>query len=207
MKLLVIDDNHDIRYTLQEIFETVGWQVRTAVDGVQGVELFQQERADVVIVDYHMPRMDGMATVKALRHLDNQVAIIVLTVDERQTVADKLLESGASDFALKPIKAPDLLSRVKVNLEICRLQQQHRATEREVLVHKGIGSGTLEIISSFLKEQMEPKTVEEISGQVGLAYQTVHRYLSYMTEQGFVKANNSYGKVGRPKNTYIWQYE
>lgn len=204
MKVLAIDDDADIRFTLKEICNYAGWEVKLAEDGEQGVNLFLSYNPDVVVVDYHMPKLDGLGTIKRLRENDNRVAIVVLTVDERQEVADKLLEAGANDFALKPIKAVDLISRLKINFEITKLQQQYAKEQKEVMVDKGISSGTLSIIAGFLKKVGRGVSLEEITGEVGLAYQTVHRYLMYMDEQGLVKIDSQYGKVGRPKNKYLW---
>jgi two-component system response regulator DctR len=60
----------------------------------------------------------------------------------------------------------------------------------------------LSIICDFLREQPEAFTIEEITNGVNLAYQTVHRYLQYLTEEGKVEVVPQYGKVGRPKNKY-----
>ena len=58
-----------------------------------------------------------------LRALSHTVPIIVFTIDESQEVADQFLQAGASDFALKPIKAPDIISRIKLHLRL--LEREH----------------------------------------------------------------------------------
>lgn len=201
-KILIIDDNTDIRYTVSEICSFAGWEVETAVNGEDGLKKAIQYNPDIIIIDYHMPVMDGMQTVKKIRLL-GQTPIIVLTVDERQAVADEFLLSGATDFALKPIKAPDLIARVKVNLRVGELLKESIKRNEEVFITKGINPGTLKLIMDFMEQQATPLTIEEITVGIGLAYQTVHRYLLYLSSENKVESDSNYGKVGRPKNKYI----
>lgn len=203
-KILVIDDDADIRYTISEICRFGGWEPLAAANGQEGLEIFRLNRPELVMVDYHMPVKDGINTVREIRELDGWVPILVLTVDERQEVADDFLDQGATDFALKPIKAPDLIARIRINLRIGQLQRQKQQQQEEVFVTKGISASTLTIIADFLKAQKEALTIEEITKQVSLAYQTVHRYLLYLVEEGKVVIECDYGKVGRPRNRYKW---
>ncbi|MDA8212913.1 MAG: response regulator [Clostridia bacterium] len=203
-KILVIDDDADIRYTISEICRFGGWEPLVAANGQEGLEIFRLNRPELVMVDYHMPVKDGINTVREIRELDGWVPILVLTVDERQEVADNFLDQGATDFALKPIKAPDLIARIRINLQIGRLQRQKQQQQEEVFVTKGISASTLTIIEDYLKAQKEALTIEEITKQVSLAYQTVHRYLLYLVEEGKVVIECDYGKVGRPRNRYKW---
>lgn len=201
MKILVIDDNEDIRFTINEICKYAGWTAVLATDGYEGVEMFKSERPDLVLVDYHMPKLDGMETVEQIRNVDSgNVPIIVLTVDERQEVADQFLVLGATDFALKPIKAPDLIARIKVNLRIAQLLKLESDQTEDYV--KGITGATQKIIIEYMQKRGEPLTIEEITAGVELAYQTVHRYLMNMVKSGRVITICDYGKVGRPKNKY-----
>ena len=204
-KILIIDDDGDIRYTISEICRYGGWEPLLASNGMEGLESFKVHRPDLVMVDYHMPVRDGLETVGLIRQLDQGVPILVLTVDERQEIADSFLDQGATDFALKPIKAPDLIARIRVNLQIGLLQQQKKQQQEEVFVTKGISASTLTIIEDFLKKQQQPLTIEEINRQVNLAYQTVHRYLMFLVEEDKVFSECDYGKVGRPRNRYMWK--
>jgi two-component system response regulator DctR len=201
-KIVIIDDEEDVLYMVKEICLLGGWNPLPASNGKQGYELFKSHQPDLVIVDYHMPGWDGLTTVRKIRQQDGAVSILVLTVDERQEIAEKFMVAGATDFAIKPIKSPDLISRIKVNLKINQIQREHIKDKQQVFIDKGISSATLSIICDFLREQPEAFTIEEITNGVNLAYQTVHRYLQYLTEEGKVEVVPQYGKVGRPKNKY-----
>jgi two-component system response regulator DctR len=201
-KIVIIDDEPDIIYTIKEICIHGGWEASTASSGRQGYELCKAYKPNLVIADYHMPDWDGLTTVKKIRQLDNAVSILVLTVDERQEIAEKFIEAGATDFAIKPIKAPDLISRIKMNLRINEIQQKYIEEKHQVYIDKGISPATLSIICEFLRVQNEGLTIEDITNGLNLAYQTVHRYIQYLLEEKALEAVPIYGQLGRPKNKY-----
>lgn len=201
-KILIIDDEQDILFTIQEICNFAGFDSITAKNGQEGFELYKKYKPDLVIVDYHMPGWDGMTTVKKLKTLDEAVAILVLTVDERQEISDKFIEIGATDFAIKPIKAPDLIARINVNLKISQIQREAQRSKQMVFVEKGISNATLSLIENYMRGRTEELTMEEISAGVNLAYQTVHRYIQHMLETNRVEVIPIYGQLGRPKNKY-----
>lgn len=201
-KIIIIDDEPDIQYTIKEICLFGGWEPIIAKSGMQGYEMCKTHSPNLVIVDYHMPDWDGLTTVKKIRQIDSDVSILVLTVDERQEIAEKFIAVGATDFAIKPIKSPDLISRIKVNLKINEVQQKYTREKQQVFVDKGIGPATLSIICDYLKEQKEGLTIEEITKALNLAYQTVHRYIQYLIEKNELEIIPIYGQIGRPKNKY-----
>lgn len=196
--ILIVDDNEDIRFTLKEICEFANWQVVEANTGKKAVELLKLMTPDLVLLDYHMPDWDGIKTTKELRLINDSIPIIILTVDERQEIANAFLQAGATDFALKPIKAPDLISRIRLNLKIGKLTED----KNSAFVVKGINDATLMTIKNYLIQQKKPSTINEIQQGLPIAYQTVHRYLNYLEGKGKVEVISQYGKKGRPKNTY-----
>ncbi|MYL53962.1 response regulator [Pontibacillus yanchengensis] len=196
--ILVIDDNVDIRFTISEICEFGGWSIEECSNGKMGVATYDPGKHDLVMVDYHMPEWDGLQTVRELRKIDAHVPIIVLTVDERMELATQFTEAGATDFAQKPIKAADLISRIKLNLKMAKMQDDTQTA----FVEKGINEETLRQIKRHLNQQTEPKTINQIQKDLPVSYQTVHRYLNYLVDMGEVEIQANYGNKGRPKNTY-----
>ena len=197
--ILVIDDDEQICFALGELFKFQGWTPYSAYDVESGLNEFKVRQPDIVLIDYHLPRINGVEGVKRLRRLSLDVPILVFTVDESQEVADTFLEAGATDFALKPIKAPDIISRIKLHL---RLLQQGKRESREPALAKGLAQGTLKLIHDFLEQQNDYLTANDIAEGTGLAYQTVYRYLQHMTAEKRVEMVSIYGKVGRPKQVY-----
>ncbi|HHY10507.1 MAG TPA: response regulator, partial [Firmicutes bacterium] len=122
-KILAVDDDHDVLFTLQAIAEVGNFQMTTLDDGLAAVELLKKQPFDLVIVDYYMPQMNGMELVKEIRAFDQRIPILVLTVDESLAIANRFLEIGATDFATKPIRVADLISRINVHLDLNSSQE------------------------------------------------------------------------------------
>ncbi len=206
IKILMIDDEEQILFALRAVFQFQGWNSISAKDVPTGLELFRTQHPDLVLIDYHLPQINGVKGVQMIRELDPDVPIIVFTIDESQEVANQFLEAGASDFALKPIKAPDIISRIRLHIRLMdsnrQLKKNIQSEERSAVPVKGIGVATLELIEGALKDSEECLAVEAISQRTGLAYQTAYRYLQHMLSQGRVEVSQSYGKVGRPKQKY-----
>lgn len=201
-KIIIIDDEPDILYTIKEICLHGGWESIASNTGKYGYELCRIHKPNLAIVDYHMPDWDGLTTVKKIRQMDDSISILVLTVDERQETAEKFMDAGATDFAIKPIKSPDLISRIKMNLRINEVQQKYVEEKHQVYIDKGISPATLSIICDYLKEQKEGVTIDDITTGLNLAYQTVHRYVQYLIEEKRIEIVPIYGQIGRPKNKY-----
>jgi two-component system response regulator DctR len=200
-RILAIDDNADILYTLQAIGEAAKFNVVTVNDGFKALELLQKSRFDLVMVDYYMPNINGLNLVKKIREINKDIPILVLTVDESIDLANKFINAGASDFAIKPIKAADLISRVKLHLKLTKAKQ---TTEiRDLELPKGLTLPTLQLIIDYLKKTDAPQTIDTISQQTGLAYQTAHRYLNYLLNGHYITVEINYGKIGRPIHKFF----
>ena len=201
IKILLIDDEPEILYALRAVIETQGWTGLIAQNVKQALEIYKTDSPDIILIDYHMPHINGVEGVKLFRRQDPDIPIIVFTIDEDQGVADKFLEAGASDFATKPIKAPDIISRIRVHIRLMESKRTEKNDNWQYLV-KGIGSSTMELIKDAMSGETQYLTVEEISERTGLAYQTTYRYLQHLTTLEKVDVKSSYGKKGRPKQSY-----
>lgn len=198
--ILAIDDDQDILFTLAAIGRTYGWRVITENDGRQAAAKVRGLKPDIILVDYHMPGLDGLSTVELIRTHDRSVPIIVLTVDERQEIADRFLDAGASDFANKPIKIADLAARIRVHMHMRQQQEPSPAPFHD----KGINEVTLGLVRSFCRGAAGPFAAEEVAEGTGLAYQTIVRYLQFLQGRRELTASSSYGKIGRPRKKYRW---
>lgn len=194
--ILSIDDEENIRFALGELFRFQGWEACCAPTVEKGIEQFRLHRPDIVLIDYHMPGINGVEGVRLLRKLSRTVPIIVFTIDESQEVADQFLQAGASDFALKPIKAPDIISRIKLHLRLLEREQPAQP------LSKGLSEATLQLVLDSLKDGEDYMTVNEVAKCSGLAYQTVYRYLQYLIQNKKVEMVSIYGKVGRPRQLF-----
>jgi two-component system KDP operon response regulator KdpE len=121
-RILVIDDEPQIRRIMRETLTSAGYEVEDAKNGMEGLERLRQFRPDLVLLDINMPEMGGIEVCKAIRS-GSTIAIIMLTV--RKSEADKVaaLDAGADDFVTKPFSTPELLARVRAALRRVPLSQ------------------------------------------------------------------------------------
>lgn len=114
-RILVIDDEPQIRRLMRTTLIGAGYEVDDAKSGEEGLEKVSQFHPDLVLLDINMPGMGGLAACRALR-ADPNIAIIMLTI--RNTEKDKVeaLDAGADDFVVKPFSTPELLARIRAAL-------------------------------------------------------------------------------------------
>lgn len=113
--VLAIDDSRTIRDLLRAALERAGFEVSTAVDGMDGVEKFQNAKADVVITDINMPRMDGFGVIDAIRGgtVNRTVPILVLTTESAAELKNRAKRSGATGWIVKPFDDESIVSVLK----------------------------------------------------------------------------------------------
>jgi DNA-binding response OmpR family regulator len=135
-KILVVEDEPNMVVGLRDNFEFEGYEVITARDGVEGLQLALNESPDLVVLDVMMPRMSGLEVCKQLRAKRASIPIIMLTA--RGQEVDKVvgLELGADDYVTKPFSIRELLARVKAVLRrtavVPKDQDQHSFGDVEV---------------------------------------------------------------------------
>jgi PAS domain S-box-containing protein len=126
-RVLVADDNADMREYLTRLLRTAGYEVEPVVDGQQALEQIRASLPDLVISDVMMPRLDGLSLVAALRTDPRTAAVPVLLLSARAGQEESIegLEAGADDYLVKPFAAAELLARVRGNVELARLRNHH----------------------------------------------------------------------------------
>ncbi len=115
-KVLIVDDEASIRRILETRFKMLGYDIATAADGDEALDIFNKFSPDIVILDIMMPKMDGYGVTKEIRK-QNEVPIIILTA--LGDVAERItgLELGADDYVVKPFSPKELEARVKAILK------------------------------------------------------------------------------------------
>ena len=115
MKILIVDDERQITRALRASLQSYGFEVSTAPDGLEALEMFDQVRPDLLITDLSMPDMDGVELTKAVRKF-SEIPIIVLSVRDQDAHKVLALDSGADDYITKPFSVTELLARVRAHL-------------------------------------------------------------------------------------------
>ena len=118
-KLLIVDDDPNICDMLKLYFENEGYKVKTANDGVEGVQCFKIYEPDLVLLDIMMPKKDGWQVCREIREMSAKPVIMITAKGD---VFDKVLglELGADDYMVKPIDNKELSARIKAVLRRCR---------------------------------------------------------------------------------------
>jgi two-component system alkaline phosphatase synthesis response regulator PhoP len=113
LNLLIIEDDEQILEAIKEYFSRAGYSVRTAEDGLAGVQAALSERPDAIVLDLMLPKMDGLAVCRELREKASYIPILMLTA--KDDVVDKVLglEMGADDYITKPFSLRELEARIK----------------------------------------------------------------------------------------------
>ena len=118
-KVLVIDDEPQITRVLRHSLAAHRYDVRTAADGVSGLDTFRDWNPDLIITDLQMPEMDGIDLCREIRKAST-VPIIVLSVRGEERTKVKALDAGADDYVTKPFGIDELLARVRAALRRTR---------------------------------------------------------------------------------------
>ncbi len=118
-KVLIVDDDPDIRKVVRMRLISNGYQVVEAEDGVQAIKMVNQHNPDLMIIDYMMPNMDGIETVKRMRASLATASMPIIMLTSRQDTESEVkgLEIGADDYVTKPFDHVKLLTRVKLLLQ------------------------------------------------------------------------------------------
>jgi len=114
-RILIVDDEPRYLRLLEANLRTEGYEVSTAQDGVQAIEVFSSQPIDLVLLDIMMPRLDGFGACQRIREFSN-VPIIMLTAKGEEQDRVRGLDLGADDYLVKPFSATELLARVRAVL-------------------------------------------------------------------------------------------
>jgi DNA-binding response OmpR family regulator len=115
MKILVVDDDRDLRDILVFAFRKAGYLVVEAADGEEALTVFEREAPDLVVLDVNMPKLDGFEVCRRLR-ARSSVQILMLTVRGEEADLVRGLDLGADDYMAKPFSPQTLLARVRALL-------------------------------------------------------------------------------------------
>lgn len=126
VNILVVDDNESIRKLMTTYLVRDGYNVFTASDGLEALDLLSKEHLDLMILDIMMPNMDGYTLTNELRALNYTLPILMITAKE--TIADKKkgFSLGTDDYMVKPIDFDEMLLRVSALLRRAKISNEHK---------------------------------------------------------------------------------
>lgn len=107
-RILLVDDEEDLRTLVSSIVADLGYEVETARDGVEAIEKVEKDPPDLVLLDLLLPGIDGLTVLRYIRESGSQVPIVLLTACSDERTVRKALREGASGYVPKPFRIRDL---------------------------------------------------------------------------------------------------
>lgn len=195
--------------------------IQTFKSGIEALEYFREKTADLVILDYYTPLMNGEEFIDKLRAMGCTPAIIMVTSANDADIVRRLFSRGVIDYLVKPFEFnrfktalerfaawQEQLNHAGVNVaqsEIDRLFAPASAllTSSGAPLSKGLNESTLALIRNYLRNHRgETFSSEQIAEQVHLSRITIRRYMNYMVETGELISTIDYQTGGRPSIKY-----
>ena len=165
-RILVVDDEADLRLTLCQAFEMEGYDVREAADSAQAVSLLSGEPFDVVLLDLMMPKIDGLPLLEKARSILPEAVIVVMTGQATVEAAMNAVNEGAVDYIQKPFRLEQVFHVVARGLQVGRLRQENLALMAANRRLEEIDRMRSDLLSVIAHEFRTPLTI--ISGWVEL---------------------------------------
>jgi two-component system response regulator AtoC len=137
-RVLVIDDDPSLRYTLEAVLTDEGLVVETCESGASGLVAFDARGADVVLTDLAMPEMDGMQVLERMRASDPSVPVVMLTAHGSERVAVGAMKAGAYDYLPKPFDPDELALAVQRAAQWRELRLQNARLRTEAALGRNI---------------------------------------------------------------------
>lgn len=112
-RILTVDDSEPMRKMLGIVLKAGGYDVVSAGDGAEGLQLFQNSPVDLIITDINMPVMDGIEFIRQIRLVSPDVPIVALTTESEDAMRRRGHEAGANGWVVKPFKPQPLLDYLR----------------------------------------------------------------------------------------------
>src|SRR5579871_703224 len=156
-KILIVDDERLVRWSLRQKCEEWGYHVVEAAAGDPGLRLAQSESPDLVLLDVRMPDINGIQVLEQIKKAPDAPAVIMITADPQLDDVKTALKLGAYDFIGKPLDFEELRVTIQNALEATRLRTEVQSLRGEVRRHTGyhsvIGtSGRMTELMTFVRK-------------------------------------------------------
>jgi nitrogen regulation protein NR(I) len=123
-RILIVDDDASLRYSLTRMLEGQGLGVMAAKNGAEGMALFFAEKPDLVVMDIKMPGQSGLEVLRQIKERDPRALVILMTAFGTTETAIEAMKSGAFDYILKPFDIPKMKGLVERALEVSRMMKK-----------------------------------------------------------------------------------
>jgi two-component system cell cycle response regulator len=131
-KILSVDDSRTMRMMVKRVFRPFQCELFEAADGMEGLEAAITHQPDLIVLDYNMPVMDGVAMLRKMREHDNikRTPVIMLTAEDSNEIISTVARLGVRDYIIKPFEDENLLSKVA---RIIKLERKPESEQPEAV--------------------------------------------------------------------------
>ncbi|HEX5475600.1 MAG TPA: sigma-54 dependent transcriptional regulator [Vicinamibacterales bacterium] len=193
-RILVVDDEAEIRRSLRMILEYDGYDVQEAATGPEAIALIEHEAPDLVFLDVKMPGMDGLEALQRIRQTNDALPVVIVSGHGTVSTAVEATKLGAFDFIEKPLASERVLVTIRNALDSTRLQDENRTLRRAAEVrHQMVGdSPALRQVSEAIKRAAPTNATVLLLGESGVGKELVARAIhrnSLRSRDRFVQVN------------------
>src|SRR5687767_728087 len=193
-RILVIDDESEIRRSVRMILEYEGYDVLEASSGPDGVALAEKESPDLIFLDVKMPGMDGLEALQRIRQANESLPVVIISGHGTVSTAVEATKLGAFDFIEKPLASERVLVTIRNALDQTRLKDENRTLKRAVEArHQMVGeSVSLRQIWDAIKRAAPTNATVLLLGESGAGKELVARAIhrnSLRSRERFVQVN------------------
>lgn len=164
-RILVVDDEDGMREMLTLTLKRRGYEVSTAANGREALELLGSEPIDIVLTDVRMPELDGLGLIGEMQKSKSPALVLLMSAYADLDTAIEGLKLGASDYVSKPFKAEEVLLKIRMAEERIRLEEERAALEAENARLRGEGP-TVTTVSGIIGKSERLKRVFNTIGKV-----------------------------------------
>ncbi len=192
-KVLIVEDEKDTRFILEKLLLRNNYDVMTALNGQDALEILKKFEPKVIVADWTMPVLDGLALCNILKSDDKYKLVYFIILTARSSLKDRImgLDVGADDFLVKPVENQELLARIRSGIRIFNLQSELKNIEYSKAVlemactigHK-INNPLSSLLLSFGNIENELKEAEKkkLGEDIATLKESVERIKKFVNE-------------------------
>jgi len=227
VRVLVVDDDVSVALVHRGFVETLpGFVVCGTVHrGGEVLPAVRSTRADLVLLDIHLPDESGLDVLRRLRASASTVDVIAITAAREVETVHEAMAGGVLHYLVKPFSLATFTERMRAYSahrsdlsrhrrtperlhqdEVDRLLQARQQTLSTSALPKGLSPRTLDVVVASLRQAGDADvSAAELALTCGIARVSVRRYLEHLERVGLATVHPRYGRAGRPENGYRWR--